>query len=149
MSNENHDCTKCGELLTPRIPKVACGSNCRECGRYSYRANQPSYLYLLTHQQLKLHKIGIGTVGKDKGHLQQLINEGWTAHGLWHERDKRRTFQWERTVFEQLKLKLPLTGQERPGLIGRWDRSWVESVSAQAISVSALAQLISQVVSEN
>jgi hypothetical protein len=146
MNNAQQGCTKCGELLTPFIPTVACGSNCHECGKYRYRADQLSYLYLLTHQQLKLHKIGIGTVGKDKGHLEQLIGQGWTVHGLWHESDKRATFQWERTIFEQLEIKLSLVAPRSPGFIGKLDKHWVESISAKAISVSVLAQLISTIV---
>lgn len=148
MSDAEYECTKCGELLTPSIPKVPCGGNCNECGRYSYRADQPSYLYLLTHLKLKSHKIGIGTRGKDKGFLQQLIKEGWEVHGLWHESESRKTFKWEAAIFKQLEVELSSIPPATSGLIGRRDRSWVESVDAQAISVSALAQLISKVVSE-
>jgi len=143
MTNAQQGCMKCGELLTPLIPTVACGSNCNECGNYRHRADQPSYLYLLTHQQLKMYKIGIGAVGKDNGHLERLISQGWTVHGLWHESDKRRTFQWERAIFERLQAKLFLTGPETPGFIGKTDKHWVESISAQVISVSELVQLIS------
>lgn len=64
-----------------------------------------SYLYLLTHPELKLHKIGIGTVGADKGHLQQLIDLGWVSQGMWHNSDKRRTFQWEKEIFKELNLR--------------------------------------------
>lgn len=146
MSTVAHVCTKCGEFLVPHIPTVQDGNNCAECGKYCYRADQPSYLYLLTHQHLNLHKIGIGTVGKDKGQLQQLINEGWTVYGLWHGSDKRAVFQWERAVFAELKVKLSLAAPERPSFVGKSDKHWVESVNARAISVSALAQLISKIV---
>jgi hypothetical protein len=148
MGDAEYECAKCGDLLTPSIPKVSCGNNCNECGRYSHRANQPNYLYLLTHAQFKLHKIGIGTSGKDKGFLQQLINEGWEVHGLWHESDARRTFIWETAIFKQLEVEFSSISPATAGLIGRRDRSWVESVDAQVISVSALAHLISKVVSE-
>lgn len=146
MTNAQQGCMKCGELLTPLIPTVQCGSNCNECGKYRHRADQLSYLYLLTHQQLRLHKIGIGTVGKDKGLLEQLISQGWIVHGLWHESDKRRTFQWERAIFEQIESELSLATPETPGFVGNRDKHWVEGISAQLVSLSEITQLISRIV---
>jgi len=145
--NSAPDCAKCGAVLTELISSVRCGNSCVECGRYAYRVHQPSYLYLLTHEQLKLHKIGIGTVGKDKGHLQQLIHDGWTVHGIWHSSDKRKTFQWEAATFKELAKVIPANSSKLLGLVGRRDRHWAESVGADAITVSALAHLISKIVS--
>jgi hypothetical protein len=110
--------------------------------------DQISYLYLLTHPQLKLHKIGIGTTGKDKGRMQQLIDQGWLSHGLWHDTDKRITFQWEKEIFKQLQLRFAKAAPDTPGFVGKSDRHWFESVSAEAISVTALAQLITKIVSK-
>lgn len=149
MDEADTDCTKCGEVLTPLIPTVRCGSDCSECGKYRHHADQLFYLYLLTHQQLKLHKIGIGTIGKDKGHLEQFIIEGWTVYGLWHEVDKRKTFQWERAIFEQLKVKHSAKALETPIFLGKSDKHWFESINAQVISVSEIANLITKVIAEN
>lgn len=110
--------------------------------------NQSSYLYLLTHPQLKLHKIGIGTAGKDKGHMQQLIDQGWVSHALWHESDKQRTFQWEKEIFKQLQLRFAKAAPDSPGFVGKSDRHWFESVSAQAISLAELEKLIAKVVTK-
>jgi len=146
MLSSEPDCAKCGAVLTQYIPKVSCGNSCSQCARYSYFADQSAYLYLLTHQQLKLHKIGIGTVGKDKNRMQQLIQEGWIVHGLWHEGSKRKTFLWEQEIFKQLKVKFSSFESHVPGLMGRSDRNWSESVSAEAISVSEIVKLISLIV---
>ncbi|MFM2155021.1 MAG: hypothetical protein RL382_922 [Actinomycetota bacterium] len=108
--------------------------------------DQSSYLYLLTHSQLKLHKIGIGTPGKDKGQMAQLIDQGWVSHGLWHDSDKRKTFQWEKEIFKQLQLRFSKLAPDTPGFVGKSDRHWFEAVSAQAISLSELEQLISKIV---
>lgn len=147
MSYSHEECAKCQATLTVEIPKVACGNSCLECGRYGYSADQPSYLYLLTNKQLELHKIGIGTVGKDKNQLQQLIMAGWTVHGLWHGSDKKITFQWEEEIFKQLKVKFSITSSESLAFVGRWDRNWVESISTKAISLADLSRLISTVIS--
>lgn len=147
MSDLDIECTRCQAILTAQIPKVMCGNSCRECGGYSYSEDEPSYLYLLTKQQLKLHKIGIGTVGKDRNQLQRLLQAGWVAHGLWHDRDQRLTFRWEQEIFKQLKDKFSATNLESQGFVGRWDKDWVESISASVISLTDLSQLASKVVS--
>lgn len=145
--NSAPDCMKCGAVLTEHISIVSCGNNCAECGRYAYFADQPSYLYLLTHEQLKLHKIGIGTVGKDKDLLQNLIREGWKVQGLWHHHDKREIFRWEAAAFKRLAEEIPADSSQTFGLVGRRDRHWVESVNAEVITVCALTHLISKIVS--
>lgn len=147
MTATNNDCAQCEKICTEQIEKVTCGNTCHECGRYAYSADQSSYLYLLTNGNLQLHKIGIGTVGKDKGHLQQLIETGWTVYGLWHADDKGKTFRWEQEIFKQLSAQIDQPEEGSRGLIGRRDRHWVESISASAISVFGLSQLMSTVVS--
>lgn len=145
MEATHQDCTKCGAILTEYIPTVACGNSCNECGKYAYAADEPSYLYLLTNVQLGQHKIGIGTVGKDKNRLQELIEAGWALHSMWHAVDKGQTFQWEKEVFKQLQAQFDSAGAS--GFIGRSDGHWFEGVSAQAISITSLSHLMSTVVS--
>jgi hypothetical protein len=140
------DCLRCGAILTEHIPKVACGNSCLECGRYAYRAEASSYLYLLTNVQLKIHKVGIGTVGRDKARLQILLDQGWSVAGIWHAKDKRITFRWERAVFKELQVRIAVTKSENSGFLGRSDKHWVESISGQFISASALAELMSSIV---
>lgn len=147
MNTATGDCRNCGAILTEHIPKVTCGNSCHECGKYAYSSDKPSYLYLLTNSHLQLHKIGIGTVGKDKNYLQQLIQAGWTPYGLWHSAKKEETFRWEKEVFKKLSERFELGGLDVPGFVGRSDRHWFESVNAQAISISDLAHLASTVVS--
>lgn len=106
-----------------------------------------SYLYLLTNVQLGQHKIGIGTVGKDKNRLQELIEAGWALHSMWHASDKRKSYQWEKEVFKQLKVRFDLASPDVPGFVGRSDGHWFEGVSAQGISINELSHLMSTVVS--
>lgn len=146
MRDSDNDCAKCDKVLTAQIQKVACGSDCRECGRYSYLPSQPAYLYLLTNPDLEEHRIGIGSVARDKNRIQELISQGWIAHGLWHDENKRRTFQWEREIFKQLQNRVVTAGPETPYILGKSDRHWVETVSAKSISAAELATLISEIV---
>jgi hypothetical protein len=146
MSEPERDCQRCGAVFSQHISTVLCGNSCPECARYAYFSDQLSYLYLLTNAQLKLHKIGIGTVGKDKNRMEQLISEGWTAHGLWHDGSTRKVFSWEQEIFTQVKARLLSDGREIADFTGRWEKNWSESIDAAAISVLEIAKLISKIV---
>lgn len=88
----------------------------------------------------------MGTTGKDKGRLQQLFGQGWIVQGQWHESDKRKTFQWEKEIFKQLELRF--ANLDSPGFVGKSDKHWYEAVSAQAISLPELSQLIAKVIAK-
>jgi hypothetical protein len=107
-----------------------------------------SYLYLLTHPDLNLHKVGIGTVGKDKGRMQQYLDQGWLSQGIWRHSDKRRTFQWEKEIFAQLQQRFTKLNNGETGFVGKSDKHWFEGVSAGAISSGELSRLISTVVGQ-
>lgn len=109
-------------------------------------SEKPSYLYLLTHPELGAHKVGIGTHGRDKGRLQGLRDQGWVSQAMWSHGDKRRTFQWEQEVFAQLQVRFTQDSDDAPGFIGRSDKHWFEGISADAISIEELSDLISKVV---
>ena len=109
---------------------------------------QISYLYLLLHSQLKLYKIGIGTIDKDKGRLKLLIDQGWQLQSQWHHDNKRQTFQWEKEIFKHLALRFAKAGPDAPGFVGKSDRHWFEAISAESISLSELSQLISKIVAK-
>jgi hypothetical protein len=107
---------------------------------------ESSYLYLLSHLELKVHKVGIGTRGRDKGRLQDWIDQGWVSHGIWSHGDRQKSFQWEREVFSKLGIRFAQASKDAPGFLGRSDKHWFEGISADAISVEELSDLISKVV---
>ena len=145
MTVINTQCEKCLFMLSPVVEKVLAGNSCKECGRYRFDPNELSYLYLLTHPTLKLHQVGIGTIGKDKGRLEKLLKEGWIAFGIWHG-DQRTTFLYEKKVFAQIKKIV--SGKDSPGAdpMGKWVDTWSESISADAISVQEIAKIITKIV---
>lgn len=108
----------------------------------------PFYLYLVTHPHLMLHKIGIGTKGKDKGHLESLVGQGWEILGLWSDKNKHKPFQWEKLIFERLEAKAAEMDLVKPGLVGKRDKHWVEIITTELISGPDVTQLIQSVVSK-
>lgn len=145
MDINNSQCEKCLAILSPIVEKVVAGESCQECGRYRFNVSEPSFLYLLTHPILKLHQVGIGTVGKDKGRLEKHLKDGWVAFGIWHG-DQRTTFLWEKKIFAQVKKILSAQASKGVDPMGKWVDTWSESISADAISASEIASLISTLV---
>lgn len=139
------ECNRCSALVSPIVEKVLAGDSCKECGRYSFKAGLPSYLYLLTHPTLKLHQIGIGTVGKDKDRLAKLLIDGWIAFGIWHG-DRRTTFLWEKKIFTAIKKILTPRQNDGVAPFGKWVVTWSESISAEAISASEIEKIIAKVI---
>jgi hypothetical protein len=132
-------------MCSPVVEKVLAGNSCKECGRYRFDPSEPSYLYLLTHPTLKLHQVGIGTIGKDKGRLDKLLKEGWLAFGIWHG-DQRTTFLCEKKVFAQIKKIVSDKDSQGADPMGKWVDTWSESISADAISASEIEKIISKIV---
>lgn len=139
------ECEKCRASVSLVVVKILAGNTCPECGRYRFESSEPSYLYLLTEPTLKLHKVGIGTAGKDKGRLEQLLKDGWVAYGIWHS-NQRTTFLWEKKIFAEIK-KL-ISSQVSPAVepFGKWVDTWSESISADAIAVTEIEKIISKIV---
>ena len=53
-------CNKCKKLVTPTYSSIRLGQGgCRYCANKGLDYNEPAYLYLMTHQNLGAHKVGI------------------------------------------------------------------------------------------
>lgn len=78
--------------------------------------------------------------------MQRLVGDGWKVHGLWHHHDKRTTFQWEKAIFKELEVLISLQNPAVEGFVGKRDGHWVESVSADAISLAALSKIVAKIV---
>lgn len=145
MTVTSTQCEECLFMRSPVVEKVLAGNSCKECGRYRFVPSEPSYLYLMTHPTLKLHQVGIGTIGKDKGRLDKLLKEGWLAFGIWHG-DQRTTFLYEKKVFAQIKKIV--SGKNFQGVdpMGKWVDTWSESISADVISASEIEKIITKIV---
>lgn len=144
MEKSDNSCDKCDLKLSHFIEKVQPSQNCNECGRYAFKENAPSYLYLITHPGLKLHKVGIGTKGKDKNRLQNFVAEGWIVAGLWHEESKETTFKYEAKFFAHLKELIESDPALGITATGKWVDMWSESIDAEKIPLSVVLEMIAK-----
>lgn len=144
MEQSHYQCEKCDLILSHFVEKVQPIQNCNECGRYSFKESEPSYLYLITHPQLKLHKVGIGTVGKDKNRLQTFVSQGWVVAGLWHEKSKELTFKYETQFFSRLKTMVESNPALNTDATGKWLDMWSESIDAEQIPLPIVLEMITE-----
>lgn len=139
-------CPRCDAQLTSFVPSVTAGSNCAECSRYCHNLNEPAFLYLISHERLKIHKIGIGISGVRRSRLEEFINAGYKVYGIWHAEEKRKTYNWEQRVFKEIAAKVKPSNSEAPDPMGNWVRNWSESIEAEVITLEEIEKIIKRIV---
>lgn len=66
---------ECGKEIAPRFASLKNGGGCKFCSEGSFDFEAPGTLYLITHDELCAHKIGIGHT--DKTRIKQHASQGW------------------------------------------------------------------------
>lgn len=146
-------CLKCGNVVYPKYNNVEqSNGGCGFCSKKGINLNKPSYLYLITHENLAAHKIGIANV-QEKIRIDRLrgnrgfINHGWDVYKIWHFKSGAEATLIETAVFKVIRkdLKLPpyLSKDDMPKTRGE-----SETIGAEAIGLTALERVINQVITE-
>jgi recombinational DNA repair protein (RecF pathway) len=114
-------CLKCKREVTPTYGSVSRGSGCRYCAEIGIDYTSPGYVYLITHQGMLSHKVGISNTKprkKNYDRLQQHVSKGWLSVSR-HEfstaddafRVEQEFLKWVR---EDLGLGVYLSASEMP-----------------------------------
>lgn len=142
-------CLKCGNTVYPKYNSVSQNNGgCGFCAKKGIDLNEASYVYLITHQLLGAHKIGIGNVQekirKDRlrGSRGFLI-AGWEIHKIWNAKTGAEATIIETAVFrilrKDLRLMPYLTKEDMPKTRGE-----SETVSSESISLIQLEKIINK-----
>ena len=146
-------CLKCGNIVYPQFNNVQQDNGgCGYCSKKGIDLNKPSYLYLITHEILGAHKIGIGNV-QEKMRVDRLkgnrgfLSTGWKIHKIWQFKNGAEATKVETAVFKvvrkDLKLKPYLSKEDMPKTRGE-----SETVSADSITLLQLEKIIRKIISE-
>jgi hypothetical protein len=146
-------CLKCGNIVYPQFNNVQQDNGgCGYCSKKGIDLNKPSYLYLITHEVLGAHKIGIGNV-QEKMRVDRLkgnrgfLSNGWKIHKIWQFKNGAEATKVETAVFKvvrkDLKLKPYLSKEDMPKTRGE-----SETVSADSITLLQLEKIIRKIISE-
>ena len=142
-------CLKCKNIVTPTYDNVQGESGCQYCSPLGINMNIPSYLYLITHDELNSHKVGIGNVRSIKrtweDRLGSFRREGWQTYKVWQFKTGGEALKIEKAVFKvirkDLKLPIHLSKEQMKKTEGQ-----SETVDADSISLLKLEKIINKVI---
>ena len=136
----------CGNIVSPEYAQIQQGfGGCRHCAEWGFQYDKQSYLYLITHKQLKAHKVGIGNVAKKlkADRLHRLKIEGWELFKKWDFDEGKKALKVEQQIFKVLRedMKLPIfltKNQIR-------NEGYSETINAEDITLLELEKVIRKV----
>lgn len=130
-------CMKCERIVYPTHHMVAQRSGgCKYCATLGLDFTLPAYIYLITHDELGSHKIGISGVHAKEDRLKDHAKNGWTLYKRKNFESADHTYEIEQEVLRWLREErgLPpyLSLNEMP------QRGWTETVDASEIDLPTI-----------
>jgi hypothetical protein len=141
-------CLNCKTVVSPMLVNVQKGKGCRACAPLGINLFIPSYLYLITHEELNSHKIGIGNIRPEKtawaDRLNKFKKEGWHTYKTWNFDTGDDAWKAEKAIFKiirkDLQIPIHLTKEQMPKTEGQ-----SETMNADTISLLELEKIIKKV----
>jgi hypothetical protein len=134
----------CGNIVNPEYSSINSGNGgCKYCAGYGFQYSKPAYLYLITHEELNAHKIGIANPAKIKksDRLHRYQHHGWSIIKVWNFPNGKLAEDIENTVLLHLRVNLGIPSYLSANEMGG-QRGHTETVSADAISLLELERLV-------
>jgi hypothetical protein len=113
-SNKPWDCVCliCGLEASPRWSDVRGGQGgCSNCADYGLNYKKPGYIYLITHEKYKAHKIGIANSYKSKKYDDRMYHhekQGWSLFKKMNFESVQQASDLETSVLKWLRLQVGL-----------------------------------------
>ena len=117
------------------------GSGCPECAVSGFKPARPAVVYLVTHTELNVHKIGIAGVHSYR--LSTWAKAGWDRHGTVHFPVGEDAYKVEQAVLRWLRRE-----QGLPAYLPRSIHGWSETVDAAEISLAEIWAKVHEVRAE-
>jgi len=139
-------CLKCGKTVTPKYEDILQGQGgCRYCAVKGINMNVPSYLYLITNEELNSHKVGIGNHKKSNDRLARFLKDGWKTFKVWQTNTGAEAIDIESEVFKiirnDLKIPVHLSKEQMSRTEGQ-----TETMNADSITLLELEKIIKKVI---
>jgi hypothetical protein len=142
-------CLRCKQIVKPMYTNVCKGRGCSHCSPLGINLNIESYLYLITHDRLNSHKIGIGNKRSEKriweDRLGRFKRDGWEAFRVWNFETGGQAWEVERAIFKivrkDLKLPIHLSKEQMPKTEGQ-----TETMNADDITLLELEKIIKKII---
>jgi recombinational DNA repair protein (RecF pathway) len=131
------ECMQCGRIVYPTHHMVAQRSGgCKYCATLGLDFTLPAYIYLITHEELGSHKIGISGVHAKEDRLKDHAKSGWKLYKRRNFESADQTYEIEQEILRWLRqdrgLPPHLSLHEMP------QRGWTETVDASEIDLPTI-----------
>jgi recombinational DNA repair protein (RecF pathway) len=99
------ECQKCGRIVTPTYSAIKKGQGCRFCAEIGIDYTGPGFIYLMTHQLLQSHKVGIGGSKRSRNRDRVIDHQksGWKLYSRKDFETADIAFQIEQKVIDWLR----------------------------------------------
>jgi len=138
-------CAQCNREVRPVLGSVRAGSGCRYCATRGLDLNAPAILYLITHDELQAHKVGVGSPTGRR--LTTHHRRGWRTCRVMHFPSGQQAYEVEAATLRWLRLELglppALTARDMPQM------GFTETVYASDISLEDLWLGVREVVAQS
>jgi len=111
-------------------------SGCSSCTEFGFKPLEPAYLYLITHETKKAHKIGIGNT--DARRIEKHLHNGWEIYKALEFKKGAQARQIEQQILSWLRNEKFLGPAYRTG------DGWTETVSAKEISLQKIWRKVNE-----
>jgi hypothetical protein len=112
------------------------GSQCKYCATGGFNFNDPAIVYLITHEVLKAHKIGVAGAASHNERLKHHSQNGWQVYKHLEFKSGSDAFEVEHKVLQWLRYekKLPpyLSAEQMP------QAGWTETVDGTEIDLPTI-----------
>ena len=133
-------CLKCGLEATPRWSDLRQGQGgCSNCADYGLNYQLPGYIYLITHEKLSAHKIGIANSYKNRRFDDRMYKhekQGWMLFKKMNFKTVKEAANIESAILEWLRmdvgLGIHLASSQMP------QGGWTETVDSSEIDLSII-----------
>jgi hypothetical protein len=102
-------CLKCGKIVKPRFGGISYGvGGCKFCGPHGLDFNKPAFVYLITHETLNAHKIGVSGTEVQTERLKAHKKHGWQLYKRLNVETGELAFLIEQGVLTWIRQDLKL-----------------------------------------
>ena len=126
----------CGKIVSPTWGSLKTGRGCKYCQIGGINLLAPAYLYLITHDSLNSHKIGIGGFDSSLDRLEKHIKQGWKTYRQLDLDTAEEAYEIEQGVLNWLRndlgLQQYLVAEQMP------QRGHTETVDASEIDLPTI-----------
>lgn len=140
-------CNKCQKVVTPTYTSIRLGQGgCRYCANKGLDYNESAYLYLITHQTLSAHKVGIANTTTRVNRIKEHQKFGWELFKKIDYDSGDEAFQIEQLVISWLRqekgLGIHLSKEQLPQ--GGYSET-VDATEIELVTIWAKVEELSKV----